>query len=101
MIKYTLFRGEKMVNTISLKDLRPALPSVINNIDSKLDRYVVMKRGKPVAIMMSFDDYESILETLEILSDKNLVKRIKKAKKEIDEGETVSLEEIRRKIESL
>lgn len=88
-----------MVNTISLKELRPKLPHVIEGVDSKLDRYVVTKRGKPVAIMMSVDDYEGFLETLEILSDKGAVKRIKKAKREIQEGKTISLKELRRKIE--
>ncbi len=32
---------------------------------------------------MSVDDYEGLLETIEILSDAELMKRIKKAEKEI------------------
>ena len=88
-----------MVNTITLKELRPGLPQVIKNIDSKLDRYIVMKRGKPVAMMISLDDYEGLIETIEILSDKDAVKRIKEAKREIAEGKTISLEELRSKIE--
>ncbi|MFH1362587.1 MAG: type II toxin-antitoxin system Phd/YefM family antitoxin [Candidatus Omnitrophota bacterium] len=88
-----------MVNTITLKELRPGLPKVIKNIDSKLDRYIVMKRGKPVAIMISPDDYEGLIETIEILSDKSAVKRIKEAKKEIAEGKTMTLEALKSKIE--
>ena len=88
-----------MVNTVTLKELRPGLPEIINEIDRKLDRYIVTKRGKPVAIMMSMDDYEGLLETIEILSDKAAVKRIKKAKQEIAAGKTLSLEELKRKIE--
>ena len=99
-IEYTLFGGEdNMVNTITLKELRPGLPRVIKGIDTKLDRYIVMKRGRPVAVMISPDDYEGLLETIEILSDKEAVKRIKKAKKEIREGKTISLEALRKKIE--
>lgn len=90
-----------MVNIITLKELRPELPKVIKGIDAKLDRYIITKRGKPVAIMMSPDDYEGLLETVEILSDKETVRRIKKAKQEIKEGKTVSLEELRRRIEKL
>ncbi len=88
-----------MVNTITLKELRPGLPKVIKNIDSKLARYIVMKRGKPVAMMISPDDYEGLIETIEILSDKNAAKRIKEAKREIAEGKTVSLDELKSKIE--
>lgn len=90
-----------MVNTITLKELRPELPEVIKDIDSKLDRFIVTKRGKPVAVMMSPDDYEGLLETIEILSDKETAKRIKEAKREIKEGKTVSLEKLRRRIEKL
>jgi len=80
-----------MVNTISLKDLRPELPKVINDIDERLDRFIVTKRGKPVAVMMSMDDYEGLLETIEILSDKEAAQRIKTAKAELAKGQTVSL----------
>jgi len=95
-----LFGGENMVNTITLKKLRPGLPEVIKGIDTKLDRYIIMKRGRPVAIMIGPDDYEGLLETIEILSDKEAVKRIKKAKKEIIEGKTISLEDLRHKLEN-
>ena len=90
-----------MVNTITLKELRPGLPEVINGIDSRLDRYIVTKRGKPVAVMMSVDDYEGLLETIEILSDKETVKRIKTAKQEVKEGKTVSLRELRKQLEDV
>jgi len=90
-----------MVNTIALKKLRPQLPQVINNIDTKLDRYIVTKRAKPIAIMMSLDDYDGLLETIEILSDKEMVKNIRRAKREIRAGKTISLEELRRKIENV
>jgi len=88
-----------MVKTITLKKLRPGLPEVIKGIDTKLERYIVMKRGRPVAIMLGPDDYESLLETIEILSDKEAVKRIIKAKKEIAENKIISLEDLRNRIE--
>jgi len=90
-----------MVNTITLKALRPELPAVIRDIDIKLDRYIVTKRGRPVAVMMGVDDYEGVMETMEILSDKALMKRIKKAQRQIEEGKTVSLEELRKKLENV
>ena len=88
-----------MVNTIALKELRPELPDVINDIDRKLDRYIVTKRGRPVVVMMSVDDFEGLMETIEILSDKQAVKRIRKAEAEIKQGKTISFEKLRRDIE--
>ncbi len=90
-----------MVNTITLKELRPQLPAVMRDIDTRLDRYIITKRGKPVAVMMSVDDYEGFLETMEILTDKEAVKRIRRSQEEIRKGKTISLEALRRRIENV
>lgn len=91
----------EMVNTITLKELRPELPAVIRGIDTRLDRYIITKRGRPVAVMMSVDDYEGFLETMEILTDKEAIKRIRRSQEEIRKGKTISLESLRRKIENV
>ena len=83
-----------MTKSVTLKALRPKLPQIIDEIDSKMDRFIITKRGKPVALMMAIDDYESILETIDILSDKRLMKRIRKAEEDISKGNVKMLSEI-------
>jgi PHD/YefM family antitoxin component YafN of YafNO toxin-antitoxin module len=39
--------------------------------------------------MMSVDDYESMVETMEVLADKDLVKRIKKAEANYQAGKSI------------
>lgn len=46
------------------------------------------------AVLMSEEDYESLLETLELLSTPGLLKSIKRTKREIERGETYSLDEV-------
>ena len=87
-----------MTKNISLKNLRPRLPKIMAEVDSKMDRFVITKRGRPVALLMSIDDYESILETLDILSNSHLMKNIKKAKADIKAGRVISLETIEREL---
>lgn len=89
------------MTTVSLKELRPNLPKIVNDIDSKLDRVTITKRGQPTVIMMSIDDYESLTETLNILSDKSGLTRIKAGMKDIKEGKTVSLKSLRKKLENV
>ncbi len=84
-----------MTNTLSLKQLRPELPKVIESIDEKFDRFIITKRGKPVVVMMSVDDYESLIETLDILEDKETMKRIRKGEAEIKAGKTKSWQEVK------
>jgi len=83
-----------MTKSVSLKKLRPKLPKIMEEIDSKMDRFIVTKRGKPIALIMSIDDYESLLETLDVLSDKKLMKRIKQAERDIKRGNVKTLEQV-------
>ena len=87
-----------MTSTISIRELRPKLSRVVKNIHAKFDRYIITNRGKPEVVMLSMEDYESLLETLEIESDPHLVKQLKEAQKEIKKGKGVSLEEARRRL---
>ena len=90
-----------MVNTLSLKELRPELPKVIERIDGKLDRYIVTKRGKPVVVMLSIDDYESLMETLDILADPEAMAGLREGEKDIKKGRTRSWKEIKRSLARL
>jgi antitoxin YefM len=46
------------------------------------------------AILISEEDYESLLETLELLSTPGVAESIAKAREEISRGETYSLDEV-------
>ena len=87
-----------MINTISIRELRPKLSQVMNNIHKKFDRYVITRRGKPEAIIMSMDDYEGLLETLEIESDPQLMADIRKAEEEMKKGKGKTLEQIHKEL---
>lgn len=95
---YTIMYTWSMTKTITLKDLRPELPKVADGVERKLDRYVVTRRGKPVMMVMSPEDYEGMLETIEILSDKVAVKRLRKSRAEAKAGKTSSLDDVRRRL---
>lgn len=90
-----------MTTTLSLKQLRPALPKVVNQIDGKLDRYVITKRGKPVVVMLSVEDYESLIETLDILADPKAMAGIRQGEEDIRKGKTHSWQEIKRSLAKL
>ena len=87
-----------MTKNITLKELRPSLPKIIREIDSKMTRFIVTKRGKPAALIMSIEDYESLLETLDILSNSGLRKKIKAAEEDVKKGNIRALDEIDREL---
>lgn len=88
-----------MYNHITLKELRPKLPSVIDKVDSRLDRYIVSRHGNPVAVLLALDDFESLVETLNEVADKENFKRIRKGLKEAKKGRTVSWKAVKARYE--
>ena len=98
---YLLVYTYGMIKTITLKALRPGLPGVVDSVESKMDRYIVTRHGQPVMMLISPEDYEGLLETIEVLSDKSAAKRIRKSWKEAQAGNTVSLAALRRRLEGV
>ena len=93
-IWYTYYGGGYMVKNISTRKLRENLAGVIKDVKTNFDRYIVSRRGEPEAILMSIDDYESWLETIEIMSDKKLMDDIRLSEKEIKDGKVYTFEEV-------
>ena len=63
---------------VSVTRLKPKLLKVISLAQRLGQEYVVTKNGHPAAVIMGFDEWESWKETLEILSDKKVMRRIRR-----------------------
>ncbi|MBL7080997.1 MAG: type II toxin-antitoxin system Phd/YefM family antitoxin [Candidatus Omnitrophica bacterium] len=86
------------IATISVRELRPKLAKVLKSVSERFARYIITKRGNPEAVIMSIDDYESILETMDIQSDKVLMRRLSKAEKEKKSSRGHSLDDIKKEL---
>jgi antitoxin YefM len=58
----------------------------------------VTRRGKPVLAVMSWDVYESITETLEIMSDPEMMAAFRQGVKEMAEGKVTPWEQVKREL---
>lgn len=59
---------------------------------------VVTRRGKRVLAVLSWELYESIVETLEILSDEEQMHALKQGIKEVQAGKGIPWNEAKRKL---
>ncbi|MBF0595144.1 MAG: type II toxin-antitoxin system Phd/YefM family antitoxin [Candidatus Omnitrophica bacterium] len=87
-----------MINMISVRELRPKLSTAMDRVNRRFDRYVVTRRGRPQAVLMSFDDYESLLETVEVRSDAALMARLRKADAEVAARKGTRVEVIEKRL---
>ena len=74
-----------------LADVKNRLSEVVERLEREHGRVVITKHGRPAAVVISVDDLEGLEETLEVLSDKALMRRIRKAQAEIEAGEAEEL----------
>ena len=86
------------MKSITASDAKKRLLELIRDADESFERYCITRNGEPRAVLMSVDDYEGWLETLEILSSKEAVAEIRKARKELDAGRGVPFESILEKL---
>jgi len=73
---------------------RKTLLDLIEKVDHTLTRYVITKKGEPKALLMSYEEFEGWLETLDILTDPEWVKALNKAKREAQKGKFLSFEKV-------
>ena len=50
------------------------------------DEVIITAKGKPTAVLVSFDDWESMMETLEIKRDKRLMAQIRASQRYFRKG---------------
>ena len=59
---------------------------------------IITKHGKPVMVAISYEQLESIVETLELLSDPELAAQLKEGIRQDRAGKTISWEEAKAKL---
>jgi prevent-host-death family protein len=75
-----------MSKTISLKEARNRFSTIVEKVGRLSERYVVTKNGTPKAVVMSADEFESWMETLELLANPKAVKALEQGLKEAKAG---------------
>ncbi len=81
------------MTTISIRAAREKFSTIIDDASEKLKSFTITKNGKARAMIISIDEYESWKETIDILSNKDLMESIRRGEADIKAGRTVSLEE--------
>jgi antitoxin YefM len=76
---------------LPLADVKNRLSEVVERLEREHGRVVITKHGRPAAVVMSIEDLEGLEETLDILSNPTLMRRIKKAEAELAAGEAEEL----------
>ncbi len=82
------------MTTLPLAEVRANLSKLVEEAERTHQRVEVTKNGRRAAVLMSADDYDSLTETLDILSDAEAMAAIRESDADIAAGRIYSLDEV-------
>ncbi|MGL6339883.1 MAG: type II toxin-antitoxin system Phd/YefM family antitoxin [Waterburya sp.] len=82
-----------MPKYLSIAEAQQQLSDLSNQL--KNEPAIITKDGKPVMIAFGLEQFESLIETIEIISDKKFMNNLKRGIKQAGQGETITLEELK------
>lgn len=77
-----------MAQLITISKAKQKLLDLARRNQEMGESFIILKDGEPVSALMPFDEYESLLETLDILeTEPDILKKLKKTEKEMAAGQ--------------
>ena len=74
-----------------LADVKNRLSEVVERLEREHGRVVITKHGRPAAVVLNIEDLEGLEETLSVLSDPKLMRRVRQSESDIEAGEVREL----------
>lgn len=81
-----------MLEVIPLTQARQALLQLVQRAEKGLGRYVLTKHGRPVAVLVGYEEYRRLEETARLLADEKLTAALARAVEDVGQGKGRVLE---------
>jgi antitoxin YefM len=86
-----------MAKIVPFTEARANLTELLDDVEGRQEHVLITRNGRPSAVMLSADEYESLEETLEILQDKGLMEVLRMSEDDVRAGRVTSLEDLRKR----
>lgn len=89
-----------MIKQLGVSEAREQFTRIPEIFEEEPDTHAieVKRHGKTIFAIIPLDFYEEIAETLEIMADKEFYSELKEGIHNLEEGETFSLEEVKKEL---
>nr|MBI3612677.1 type II toxin-antitoxin system Phd/YefM family antitoxin [Nitrospirota bacterium] len=79
---------------VSVTEAKNKLPGLIRNLKARPEVVAITRDGVPAAVLLSMEQFEGFMETIEILSDEKTMRDLRRAAKQTKAGKWVSHEAV-------
>lgn len=70
-----------MAKTLPISEVKTRLPELVVGVQEREEEIVVTRNGRPAAVIVNVDEYERLKETIDVLSDPELMRQIHRSRR--------------------
>ena len=85
---------EDFQQILPITKVKRDLLNIIKSMEKDESTIALTKNGQPVSVIMTLSRYESLMETIDILSDKQILRSLEKSKEDFKSGNVLSHDEV-------
>jgi antitoxin YefM len=90
---YAIRHTPCMSKTVPVREFRTHLAELLDEVADRREHVTVTRHGRPAAVLVPVDEYESLEETAAILSDEDTLAAIRRGLDDMADGDVVTLQQ--------
>jgi antitoxin YefM len=87
-----------MARVVPFTEARARLTELLDDVEARHEHVVITRKGRPVAVVVSPEEWDAIEETLDALQDEQTLADPRESEEDVKAGRLFSLEEVRREL---
>ena len=68
-----------MAKVLPISEVKARLPELVSGVHEREEEVVITRNGKPVAILVNASEYERVKETIDVLSDRDMMRQVRRS----------------------
>jgi antitoxin YefM len=68
-----------MAKILPISEVKARLPELVSGVAEREEEIIVTRNGKPAATLVNYREYQRLKETLDVLSDEDLMRQIRRS----------------------
>jgi prevent-host-death family protein len=80
------YEVSRMARTLPISEVKTHLPALLTGVEEREEEIVVTRKGRPAAVLVNFAEYERLKATVDVLSDPELMRQIKRSRRYFARG---------------
>jgi len=75
-----------MTKILPITEVKARLPELVAGVLEREEEVIVTRNGRPAAVLVNVEEYERLKETLDVLSDPDMMRQIRAGERYLAKG---------------